>query len=226
MEPPIINDSAFSSSSYSLSDIWPMPPPPPPPPLHLQILDASADNSTVTVHSTNHRKRKEAASTTISKHLCFLYAIPTVQIAILNLNSDEIILFYTEQSDSGSGNKHVKLTEPDASSAAGNKLDEQSAKPSEQPPKQDYIHVRARRGQATDSHSLAERFLSMKLEAVNSRLNMNPTTIECFHSKDVVSQPLDLAGMIFGSQAARGYAQGSHPSWLHMQIGGGFGRST
>ncbi len=25
------------------------------------------------------------------------------------------------------------------------------------PPKQDYIHVRARRGQATDSHSLAER---------------------------------------------------------------------
>jgi hypothetical protein len=26
-----------------------------------------------------------------------------------------------------------------------------------EPPKQDYIHVRARRGQATDSHSLAER---------------------------------------------------------------------
>uniref|UniRef100_A0A453M4M6 Uncharacterized protein n=1 Tax=Aegilops tauschii subsp. strangulata TaxID=200361 RepID=A0A453M4M6_AEGTS len=25
------------------------------------------------------------------------------------------------------------------------------------PPKQDFIHVRARRGQATDSHSLAER---------------------------------------------------------------------
>lgn len=27
------------------------------------------------------------------------------------------------------------------------------------PPKQDYIHVRARRGQATDSHSLAERVI-------------------------------------------------------------------
>lgn len=26
-----------------------------------------------------------------------------------------------------------------------------------EPPKQDFIHVRARRGQATDSHSLAER---------------------------------------------------------------------
>lgn len=40
-----------------------------------------------------------------------------------------------------------------------------SVKPAEQnsqlpePPKQDYIHVRARRGQATDSHSLAERVI-------------------------------------------------------------------
>ncbi|RLM80864.1 hypothetical protein C2845_PM12G24640 [Panicum miliaceum] len=33
--------------------------------------------------------------------------------------------------------------------------------------KTDYIHVRARRGQATDSHSLAERFLSMKIAASN-----------------------------------------------------------
>ena len=34
---------------------------------------------------------------------------------------------------------------------------EQSNQPPPEPPKQDYIHVRARRGQATDSHSLAER---------------------------------------------------------------------
>lgn len=46
--------------------------------------------------------------------------------------------------------------EADLSSAPGSKTTEQSAKFSE-PPKQDYIHVRARRGQATDSHSLAER---------------------------------------------------------------------
>lgn len=37
-----------------------------------------------------------------------------------------------------------------------------SKAPQEQLPKQDYIHVRARRGQATDSHSLAER-VSMQL---------------------------------------------------------------
>ncbi|XP_010527278.1 PREDICTED: transcription factor bHLH78-like isoform X2 [Tarenaya hassleriana] len=64
----------------------------------------------------------------------------------------------------------------------------------ENPPEKDYIHVRARRGQATDSHSLAERvrrekisermkllqnlvpgcnkFLSMKLASVNSCLDV------------------------------------------------------
>lgn len=35
---------------------------------------------------------------------------------------------------------------------------EQNNRPPD-PPKQDYIHVRARRGQATDSHSLAERVI-------------------------------------------------------------------
>lgn len=46
-----------------------------------------------------------------------------------------------------------------------NEGDSSSGKPAEQsnqptePPKQDYIHVRARRGQATDSHSLAERVI-------------------------------------------------------------------
>ncbi|XP_057509801.1 transcription factor BHLH089-like isoform X2 [Actinidia eriantha] len=159
---------------------------------------------------------------------------------------------------------------------------EQNAKPPE-PSKQDYIHVRARRGQATDSHSLAERarrekisermkvlqdlvpgcnkvigkalvldeiinyiqslqsqveFLSMKLEAVNSR--MNPI-IEGIPSKDKRNfhrynkanimfqfdqQTLDTAGATFGSQATRDYERGSSPEWLHMQLGGGFGRTT
>ncbi|KAJ0049447.1 hypothetical protein Pint_15318 [Pistacia integerrima] len=146
---------------------------------------------------------------------------------------------------SGSKNENGgSKAEAEASSVAGNKSADRSNKPAE-PPK-DYIHVRARRGQATDSHSLAERvihfnpldcpnyiivhlarrekisermkilqdlvpgcnkvigkalvldeiinyiqslqqqveFLSMKLEAVNSRVSLNPT-IEGFHSKDV-----------------------------------------
>ncbi|GAA0140371.1 hypothetical protein LIER_01732 [Lithospermum erythrorhizon] len=115
---------------------------------------------------------------------------------------------------------------------------EETAKPPE-PPKQDYIHVQARRGQATDSHSLAERkiseriktlqdlvpgcnkvigkalvldeiinyvqslqnqveFLSMKLEAVNSRVTPN---IEGFPVKDFgQQQAFDTSGGGFEEQ--------------------------
>ncbi|CAI9092782.1 OLC1v1028115C4 [Oldenlandia corymbosa var. corymbosa] len=45
---------------------------------------------------------------------------------------------------------------------------ETSGKPAE-PPKQDYIHVRARRGQATDSHSLAER---ARREKISERMKI------------------------------------------------------
>ncbi|PQP99332.1 hypothetical protein Pyn_01744 [Prunus yedoensis var. nudiflora] len=68
------------------------------------------------------------------------------------------------------------------------------------PPKEEYIHVRARRGQATNSHSLAEdmldeiinyvqslqrqvEFLSMKLATVNPRLDFN---IEGLLTKDIL----------------------------------------
>ncbi|XP_015575316.2 transcription factor BHLH089 isoform X2 [Ricinus communis] len=144
---------------------------------------------------------------------------------------------------------------------------EQNTQPPELP-KQDYIHVRARRGQATDSHSLAERarrekisermkilqdlvpgcnkvigkalvldeiinyiqslqrqveFLSMKLEAVNTRMTPG---IEAFPSKDFGQQTFDAAGMAFGSQATRDYNRGTSPEWLHMQVGGGFERTS
>ncbi|XP_027347531.1 transcription factor BHLH089-like [Abrus precatorius] len=151
--------------------------------------------------------------------------------------------------------------------ASSGKPAEQSTKPPPEPPKQDYIHVRARRGQATDSHSLAERarrekisermkilqdlvpgcnkvigkalvldeiinyiqslqrqveFLSMKLEAVNSRLNSG---LEAFASKDFGQQTFDPA-ITFGTQVPREYSRGSSPEWLHMQVGGGFERTT
>jgi hypothetical protein len=44
---------------------------------------------------------------------------------------------------------------------------ESSSKPRPDPSKQDYIHVRARRGQATDSHSLAER---VRREKISERM--------------------------------------------------------
>lgn len=164
----------------------------------------------------------------------------------------------------GANENRETMAEGEANSG---KAAEPSPKPAE-PPKQDYIHVRARRGQATDSHSLAERarrekisermkilqdlvpgcnkvigkalvldeiinyiqslqrqveFLSMKLEAVNSRLSPG---IEGFPSKDFGQQPFDPSGMAFASQPMREYARGTSPDWLHMQIGGGFERSS
>ncbi|XP_073146016.1 transcription factor BHLH089-like [Henckelia pumila] len=142
---------------------------------------------------------------------------------------------------------------------------DQRPKPAEQP-KQDYIHVRARRGQATDSHSLAERarrekisermkilqdlvpgcnkvigkalvldeiinyiqslqhqveFLSMKLEAVNSRVGLDG-----YPSKDFAQQNLDAPGMTYGSQGVREYGRSLSPEWLHMQTGGRFERTS
>lgn len=50
---------------------------------------------------------------------------------------------------------------------ASKSVDKKPAPP--EPPKQDYIHVRARRGQATDSHSLAER---ARREKISERMKV------------------------------------------------------
>ncbi|XP_044486967.1 transcription factor bHLH79 [Mangifera indica] len=270
MDPPLVNESSFSAanpSSYSLAEIWSYP-------IHgaeagLQMgnlgqgfgessghRDGSMEESTVTEQSGGGcgRKRRDLSSEDESSKI-----VSTTSSAN-DLN--ESIGKRTKISGSKKENGGSKA-EAEASSVAGNKSAEQSNKSAE-PPK-DYIHVRARRGQATDSHSLAERarrekisermkilqdlvpgcnkvigkalvldeiinyiqslqqqveFLSMKLEAVNSRVSLNPT-IEGFHTKDLGAPPFDATGMIFGSQAPREYAHGSQYEWLHMQVGGG-----
>ncbi|XP_010548286.1 PREDICTED: transcription factor BPE isoform X2 [Tarenaya hassleriana] len=134
----------------------------------------------------------------------------------------------------------------------------------------DYIHVRARRGQATDSHSLAERarrekisermkilqdlvpgcnkvfgkalvldeiinyiqslqrqveFLSMKLEAVNSRIAPG---LDVLPPKELAQQQFESSGLRSGLQPPRDYSRGESPEWLHlhMQLGGGFERTS
>ncbi|URD98466.1 hypothetical protein MUK42_30334 [Musa troglodytarum] len=159
-------------------------------------------------------------------------------------------------------------TDAEASLGISSKLADQNPQPPEAP-KQDYIHVRARRGQATDSHSLAERarrekisermkilqdlvpgcnkvigkasvldeiinyiqalqrqveFLSMKLEAVNSRMD---TAVEAFPPKDFNAQPYDTtSSLAFSLQATREYEQVSGTECLHMQVGSAFKRVT
>ena len=80
--------------------------------------------------------------------------------------------FFVFQAAGGNDESSAKRSKKDGASSSGNEKDnggkakaesgegnqkqtKDNSKPSE-PPK-DYIHVRARRGQATDSHSLAER---------------------------------------------------------------------
>ncbi|KAK2997837.1 hypothetical protein RJ639_026499 [Escallonia herrerae] len=267
MDPPIISETSFTAanpSSYSLSEIWPFPisggggkagvlg-------LRMSGFGEAAANrdeeSTLTEQSGGGggaKRRRNANSEDESSKL--------VSTSSGNNDLNDSSRRRTKASDS------VSKAEVEASSGSGSKPVEQSGKSSE-PPK-DYIHVRARRGQATDSHSLAERarrekisermkilqdlvpgcnkvigkalvldeiinyiqslqrqveFLSMKLEAVNSR--MEPT-MEGFPTKNLGAPTFDAAGMIFGSQAQREYAQGSHPDWLHMQVGSSFERAA
>ncbi|KAF8037212.1 hypothetical protein BT93_B0196 [Corymbia citriodora subsp. variegata] len=268
MDAPLVNASSFSAanpSAYSLAEIWP---------LggdsgiagqghRAGNLDGSVEESTVTEQSGSGRRKrmKDASSEDESSKMV---SSSCVMGSDLNNSNGTKRAKIAGSCDENGGSK----AEVEANSVACNKSSaEQSAKPSE-PPKQDYIHVRARRGQATDSHSLAERarrekisermktlqdlvpgcnkiigkalvldeiinyiqslqgqveFLSMKLEAVNSRMDMSPA-MEGFVAKD----PFDGTGMMFASQAARDYMQApqAQPDWLHMQTGAGFKRET
>ncbi|KAK4485325.1 hypothetical protein RD792_007962 [Penstemon davidsonii] len=60
-------------------------------------------------------------------------------------------------------------------------------------------------------------FLSMKLEAVNTRVG-----IDGYPSKDFAQQTFEAPGMPFGTQSTREYVRASSPEWLHMQIGSAF----
>ncbi|KAK3225919.1 hypothetical protein Dsin_005781 [Dipteronia sinensis] len=177
MDPPLVNESSFSAanpSSYSLAEIWPYP-------VNgdgggevgLRMLnmghgfgessglrDASAEESTVTEQSGGGgcgRKRKDLSSEDESSKI-----VSTTSSAN-DLHDSNVKRMKVSGSQNESGGSKV---EAETSSAAGSKLAEQSSKP--EPPK-DYIHVRARRGQATDSHSLAER---ARREKISERMKI------------------------------------------------------
>ncbi|CAN4086106.1 unnamed protein product [Withania somnifera] len=286
MDPPFINEGSFSAanpSSYSLAEIWP--------------FSAAANGGGkgdlrgggLGLRMSNFTGLLEAAANSINESTVTEQSGRScganvgggnVGLRKRDRNSEEDFSNFVSTTDAndldGSVAKRLKASqskeengtkkvEAESSSQTANKGTEQSSKP--EPPK-DYIHVRARRGQATDSHSLAERarrekisermkilqdlvpgcnkvigkalvldeiinyiqslqrqveFLSMKLEAVNSRMN-HP--IETFPSKDLAPSAFDATGMIFGTQAPREYAQGAQSEWLHMQVGGSFDRAT
>ncbi|KAI4365896.1 hypothetical protein MLD38_021837 [Melastoma candidum] len=284
MDPPIVNESSFSAanaSAYSLAGIWPFANGEAPGGNGLGLAmgsllgflgdregGASGDVSSVTENSGRSwvRRRDNAglgAAAGCGNGNCEDECSKLVStscgndLTVSHGNGKRMKLALSGDENGGA------KTEVETTSASGSKQGEPSKKPSELP-KQDYIHVRARRGQATDSHSLAERarrekisermkilqdlvpgcnkvigkavvldeiinyiqslqrqveFLSMKLEAVNSRMNMNPA-LDGFPVKELGAQQFDANGMMFASQAGREGAQGTQPEWLHMQLGG------
>lgn len=75
--------------------------------------------------------------------------------------------------DEDASAKRLKPTESCKNENGGSDNETEKQKYNQKPPK-DYIHVRARRGQATDSHSLAERvmhFLS-KISRISTELHI------------------------------------------------------
>lgn len=287
MDPPIVNEGSFSAanpSSYSLAEIWPF----------AAAANAGGNGELggggLGLRMSSFTGLLEAAANSINESTLTEQngrnaggaadGGGNVGLRKRDMNSEDDLSKFVSTSDAsdldGSVAKRLKASqskeengaskvEAESSSQTANKGTEQSSKP--EPPK-DYIHVRARRGQATDSHSLAERarrekisermkilqdlvpgcnkvigkalvldeiinyiqslqrqveFLSMKLEAVNSRMN-HP--IETFPSKDLAPSAFDTSGMIFGAQAPREYAQGAQSEWLHMQVGSSFDRAT
>ncbi|KAI3820800.1 hypothetical protein L1987_08348 [Smallanthus sonchifolius] len=258
MDPPIINESSFSAanpSSCSLTGIWPF---------------SSANGGrieglglkmgalvgrigepnntldeepTVTEYSGGGgRKRRDANFEDESSKIV---STSSDAIDLNNLNGKRMKISGPKDEPGGS------KTDQEMSSGSGSKAPAgQTHKPSE-PPK-DYIHVRARRGQATDRHSLAERARREKIsermkilqdlvpgcnkvigkalvldEIINYNIKLRMASpAEGFPTKDLGPQPLDAAGLLFGSQTTRPFGHESQPEWLHMQLGNNFGRMT
>ncbi|XP_074274767.1 transcription factor bHLH49-like [Silene latifolia] len=73
-----------------------------------------------------------------------------------------------QQQSGAAGMKVSEISKGEHNSApTGNKTNEKQNSQNSDPPKDDYIHVRARRGQATNSHSLAER---VRREKISERM--------------------------------------------------------
>ncbi|KAH9616574.1 hypothetical protein KSS87_019139 [Heliosperma pusillum] len=257
MDPPLINEGSFSTANPSMAEIWPLnggdsgl--------LGLRMGSGSFGSSLID----NLLNNNGGHFGHINRDVSLEESTVTDQSGSLgcggsglNTRKRRQLVSQDESSKKDLNGKRMKTSgsgEENGCSKAGGEAG--SANPGEKAvePLKDYIHVRARRGQATDSHSLAERvigkaivldeiinyiqslqrqveFLSMKLEAVNS--GMIPS-ISGFQSKDVnqlEAPSFDPSGMMFSAHAARELAAaaaagGPQSEWLHMQLGASFER--
>ncbi|XP_019445529.1 PREDICTED: transcription factor BPE-like isoform X2 [Lupinus angustifolius] len=260
MDPlPMINDTSANTPPFHLSEIWQFP---------ATGVSGISDNGLGLRTSSFGHGLGQFGDFGPTRHVSGNDPINLEHRAIILNRKRRDSEEESAKSDGGDG-KRAKTTGSNINESGKGETETSSGKHAEQeqttpepPLKQDYIHVRARRGQATDSHSLAERarrekisermkilqdlvpgcnkvigkalvldeiinyiqslqrqveFLSMKLEAVNSRMTPG---IEVFPPKDFHQQTFDTTGIPFTSQTTREYSRGSSPEWLHMQVGG------
>ncbi|TXG54164.1 hypothetical protein EZV62_019420 [Acer yangbiense] len=109
-----------------------------------------------------HSKKRKAASKGKAKEPATSPSTTKVDKANENSNNNNNNKKRSKPNEEGNGNENNNVKTEEESSKGGD-----ASKPPE-PPK-DYIHVRARRGQATDSHSLAER---VRREKISERMKL------------------------------------------------------
>lgn len=73
---------------------------------------------------------------------------------------------------------------------------------------------------------IIHRFCSLINRGFYEHMQDGLTTVFFVTLSQLGAQPFDATGLLFGSQAAKEYVQGSQPEWLHMQVGGSFERAT
>uniref|UniRef100_A0A1D1Y161 Transcription factor bHLH77 n=1 Tax=Anthurium amnicola TaxID=1678845 RepID=A0A1D1Y161_9ARAE len=123
-------------------------------------------------YESNSRKRKAVAKVKAKDIPLPPSAGDLPKMVKLSIQEDESIAKRSKSGDTnGAGKDSIKpkaVQNSDSNSVdSGQKQGKENGSKPPERPKQDFIHVRARRGQATDSHSLAER---VRREKISQRM--------------------------------------------------------
>eukprot|EP00268_Persea_americana_P063657 TRINITY_DN8280_c0_g1_i1.p1 TRINITY_DN8280_c0_g1~~TRINITY_DN8280_c0_g1_i1.p1 ORF type:complete len:548 (-),score=122.48 TRINITY_DN8280_c0_g1_i1:422-2065(-) len=136
-------------------------------------VEASASAGETSLKDTNEvngRKRKAKGKELLQSSASFKDAKNCIlQVDLDGDNSNEKRCKSAEAFEKGKDVVEVKKEQSSNSNGGSGSRNQNKDLKLPEPPKQDYIHVRARRGQATDSHSLAER---VRREKINERMKL------------------------------------------------------
>ncbi|KAL9227401.1 hypothetical protein vseg_003091 [Gypsophila vaccaria] len=172
MDPPLIGEASFSATNPTLSEIWPFND-------GGGMLGLRMGSGGFTSGFIDHMLNNNGGGGGVGENVSLEESSVTEQSGSLcgggrkrreeNVSKVESTTCsaYDLKDPNGKRIKTLMSREQNGSSKAS----DDSAKPGEKPaePLKDYIHVRARRGQATDNHSLAER---ARREKISERMKM------------------------------------------------------